>query len=99
MSFSSFSNSQVKAGVSNPGDSNYGVATEQYHGPSSGGVGAQEGNLHSTDFVYTTQQMQQPGKLLSHSVDTMTGIFGARNSRMPANPLHPEGISGGDENR
>jgi hypothetical protein len=62
-------------------------------------LGAQEGNLQSQKFIYSTEQMQQPGHLLSHSEDTMTGILGARSSGMTSNPLHPEGISSGNDDR
>lgn len=73
--------------------SDYGIPTEQYAGPDSGGASLQEGNRQSTSFVFRGKQLREGAVTpLAHSLDTSTDLLGARGGgSMGQNPLHPAG--------
>lgn len=68
----------------------YGVRQSEYRGPLSGGPGKQAGNLQSTSFVFETGQLN-PHHVQAHSLATSTSLYGAKESVVARNPLHPAG--------
>ena len=71
----------------------YGIPTEHYGGPESGGASLQAGNRQSTAFVFESKQLRQGATTpLAYGIDSSTSLLGARNgSSMGRNPLNPAG--------